>query len=956
MAGIYDQFNDDAAPSQLPEAKPPGAGNAYDQFAEEGAPSAALSEARRQRSELPSFVAKTDAFLRGVAGGIPFSDDIAALGDTATSYLPETVKGYIPGINQTDQSGEPFSQRYRENLARQRAIGQADLEDRPVQAISGQVAGAFALPMGAANRAAGAVGRALAPSIGNTASNAVGTGVVGAGLGALYGAGSGDSLGDRANHALWGAGLGSAAGAASPLVARGVGAAVEPLRPFLPSFLGGKNASTIASEKIGNALRTDAETVAPNLPGLGPADIRAAQATGQEPVLADIGGESTRGLARSAANTSPEARAAISDVANERFGEQGNRFSQFMQGLFGSKLNAQEARDAQSVAKAATNTPAYNRAYAKGANGVWDSDLSNMMQSPDMQDAVKTAMRKAQTDAVVNNQTVVKNPFTTDAAGNVTLAQDANGTTATPSLQFWDHVKRALDDKIGAAKRAGANDDVRLLSGLKENLVNKLDTAIPEYADARLGAFKLFQSDNALEAGEKFLGMSDVAKIDAVKSSLGKMTPEQRDFFAQGLASQIVQKAQNANERSNIVRLFNSPETREKMQLGLGTQRANEIEAFLYREGLMDRLRTSLGNSTTARQQHELGESGGHGLMGTVGQAASSPMGGAMAGAAYQYHEHGFDPQELAKGAIGGALGGMLVSHVKGVRSDIVKNIGEQLASSDPKIWQQAIKAASRNPQIMQGMRRIELGVAASGGKGGSAAAPNQEQMPPLVVPVGRASGGRIQRKSGGRVEPTEAQKEAGNYKKHHIAFQGMQIAIENRKGSERSGVGGDGKPWSVKMPADYGYIKRTEGADGDHVDVYVGPASKSDKVFVIDQLNDRTGKFDEHKCMLGFANRNDAIDTYRRGFSDGKASKRLGHVTEMTVDAFKDWVRNGDTTKPLAVRRASGGRVITADQLLSMADRAKKNINKTTEPLLQQPDELIVKALDVAHKNLEAN
>ena len=157
-------------------------------------------------------------------------------------------------------------------------------------------------------------------------------------------------------------------------------------------------------------------------------------------------------------------------------------------------------------------------------------------------------------------------------------------------------------------------------------------------------------------------------------------------------------------------------------------------------------------------------------------------------------------------------------------------------------------------------------------------------------------------------------------------------------------------------MPADYGYIKRTEGADGDHVDVYVGPASKSDKVFVIDQLNDRTGKFDEHKCMLGFANRNDAIDTYRRGFSDGKASKRLGHVTEMTVDAFKDWVRNGDTTKPLAVRRASGGRVITADQLLSMADRAKKNINKTTEPLLQQPDELIVKALDVAHKNLEAN
>ena len=79
---------------------------------------------------------------------------------------------------------------------------------------------------------------------------------------------------------------------------------------------------------------------------------------------------------------------------------------------------------------------------------------------------------------------------------------------------------------------------------------------------------------------------------------------------------------------------------------------------------------------------------------------------------------------------------------------------------------------------------------------------------------------------------PTEAQKEAGNYRKGHVRLHGMDISIENPHGSERSGVGKDGKPWSVTMPASYGYVRRTEGADGDQVDVYVGPEPESDQVF----------------------------------------------------------------------------------------------------------------------------
>ena len=164
------------------------------------------------------------------------------------------------------------------------------------------------------------------------------------------------------------------------------------------------------------------------------------------------------------------------------------------------------------------------------------------------------------------------------------------------------------------------------------------------------------------------------------------------------------------------------------------------------------------------------------------------------------------------------------------------------------------------------------------------------------------ASGGsvldRMRRAAGGR---TEAQIEAGNYKKHHTSFQGLPITIENRKGTFRRGVGGDGKPWSVRMPGHYGYIKRTEGADGDHVDVYLGPHALADRVFIVDQKDLKTGRVDEHKCILGCASRKEAEDLYFGGFSDGKGRQRLGAMTTMSVDEFKDWLKEGNTRKEVA-------------------------------------------------------
>lgn len=147
---------------------------------------------------------------------------------------------------------------------------------------------------------------------------------------------------------------------------------------------------------------------------------------------------------------------------------------------------------------------------------------------------------------------------------------------------------------------------------------------------------------------------------------------------------------------------------------------------------------------------------------------------------------------------------------------------------------------------------------------------------------------------------PTEAQKKAGNYQKRHISFQGLPISLESIKGQTRSGTDPNGKKWSVRLPYDYGYIKRTEGADGDHVDVCIGPDHESDHVFIIDQNDLGTGKFDEHKVMLGYRTKEEATKAYRDGFSDGRGIERMGAVARMSMPEFKRWLKHCDTKKPV--------------------------------------------------------
>lgn len=150
---------------------------------------------------------------------------------------------------------------------------------------------------------------------------------------------------------------------------------------------------------------------------------------------------------------------------------------------------------------------------------------------------------------------------------------------------------------------------------------------------------------------------------------------------------------------------------------------------------------------------------------------------------------------------------------------------------------------------------------------------------------------------------PSDAQKESGNYKKGHIKFGGYDYTIENPKGSTRSGKDANGKEWKVTMHDTYGYIRGKYGKDGDHLDMFINDKADLDNwngdVFVVDQVNP-DGSFDEHKVMYGYDSMNDAEKAYLANYSDGW--KGLGNVTGASKAEFDKWLDTSNRKlKPFA-------------------------------------------------------
>jgi hypothetical protein len=178
---------------------------------------------------------------------------------------------------------------------------------------------------------------------------------------------------------------------------------------------------------------------------------------------------------------------------------------------------------------------------------------------------------------------------------------------------------------------------------------------------------------------------------------------------------------------------------------------------------------------------------------------------------------------------------------------------------------------------------------------------------------------------------PSEAQQEAGNYRKGKVKLHGLEIRLENPKGSTRSGTDPDGNTWSIRMRHDYGYIARTEGKDGDQIDVFIGDTPETELVFCVNQMaTPDFDTFDEHKFILGAVGESDAREIYLANYDEGW--KGLGSIYPLTIPQFKWWLANGDTKKEIKDGTFAAKKKAAGDRTQSLFDRLTTDGGPGTE------------------------
>jgi hypothetical protein len=642
-----------------------------------------------------------ETFLRAAAQGASFNlaDELAGAHAAGPAWLPEAL-GPLPlrtmvGGVRAALDPEAYKQ-YEKARDEFRTAVQQGAEQHPVTSAAGNVTGALG---SAALIPGGAATLPLRARAGISAA-------IGAGSGALSGAGEGETLGERATGALKGGVLGGAIGGAAPPLIEAAGAAISPIASRIASMARGyRDPELEAARRVATTINRDIAVDPQATSRLTNQEAAQSMQAGGPAMMMDLGGETTRALARSAANQSPEGRAILEQFIQDRYRGQTGRVANWLRDTFNYPDAAAQSEALAQTART-VNKPAYGKAYSEGANLPFNETLEQITQAPEVQGAIRKAMINAKSEAAKMGFTPPKNPFQFDETGRLKLMSNPDGSSMTPNLQFWDIVKRNLDQGD------------RNSQSWSKILRDHLDELVPSYGDARAGAAHFFDADNALQAGQNFVS-KNMTSGDA-RQALGKMSDQEKQLFQDGFVSKYIDTLQQVGDSRNVLnKIAESPAAREKLNIALGRDKADQLEANLRVEGIMDLARRALGNSTTVRQWTELGLAGtaGYGLSGGGINPFESP-GAVVAGLL----------------TAGGRYGGQKIE------GNVARKIADLLVSRNPNDLKRGIDIIRKNSRLMNMLRSTDKYIARVGGEEASGTG-GQPVGAPSVTPAAGAPG-----------------------------------------------------------------------------------------------------------------------------------------------------------------------------------------------------------------------
>lgn len=561
--------------------------------------------------------------------------------------------------------------------------------------LAGELAGALGGGVGLAKAGLSLVGRTAGKGIGTRIAAGAGEG---AAMGAAYGAGTADGgIGDRASGAVSGAAVGGGIGGAVPVAGAALlGAGEAAYGAIAPKVNAVIRPEAEAARRVGTAITRDATM---RQPVLGVDELAAAKRNGQDIRNFDRGGETVRALARSVANQSPESRGAITRAVSDRFETQGERVKNVLNRIASQPAesasreivpyNKEAARASQIIYDMASGgvddlrfQEALRSSAAKSNKGAYDKAFAYNF-GPEQSMVFDELAQRVPAQAVANAMKVAKaegRPFGEQLIASIDETTNAVTFSRAPSMREWHYIQRGLRSAADSAYRNGAGEVGTAYKQLHREILGAMDEANPLYQQARQGAAKFFQADDALEAGRKFVTQSKDLRQSF--KEIGKMTQAERNAFKVGFASELREQISKVRDRRNVVQqIFGSDAARKKIEIVFGRQGAREMEDFVNVETAMDQMRNALGNSTTARQLVELGLGAG------AGYTYSGDMTGAITGAM------------LAKGA-----------RMAGARAEekVMRRVADMLLSSDPNALKKAYTMVSKSEASKKALTAIQ--------------------------------------------------------------------------------------------------------------------------------------------------------------------------------------------------------------------------------------------------------
>lgn len=605
----------------------------------------------------------------------------------------------------------------------------------------------------------------------------------GAKLGAAYGAASGASTGQEtgglpgmAEGAGAGAIEGGLGGAGGELAGSALGKAGSVAydylgRPIASAVRGLVDPSQEAGRRVAGALISDYPQVAAGkVLGMTPQQWIAARAAGEPVMLSDLGGETTRALMRSAANTSPEGRALLNSAIADRFADQSDRAGSTIRGLVSNGANTAKTKAQLEAEYDAERGGAYQTAYDAGDRPIWSPELERLSSSPSVAGAIRGAVNRWPDFQVKDGFGGMNPPVNVTPDGRLQFLS-GKGMLPYPNLQLWDYAARNLAGMASQARRAGNMTDAGLYGGLEQQLKAELDKQVPEFADARGVAAQYFGGNNAIEAGQQAVNFK--GDISELKQAMAGMKPAERQMFQEAYADQLARNVENTSDRQDITgKVLNSPQSRQRFQAVMGPGALQTMEAFLNREQIYDAARKTLGNSTTVRQMMEAGLAGGLG-------------GYALTGDPKQALEIGAGAAGLGAGASASGLvrQGVLTAGKTAlgyVDRNTAAKVAELLTSQDPSEINRGLRIAGQNRQIAEGLRGMAAKASAMLGAaksprisplqipGAVGAEPQQQDIP--RPPGQQKNGGAVkqQRAAGGEVHADKVEDKATKAKVHY--------------------------------------------------------------------------------------------------------------------------------------------------------------------------------------------